>query len=285
MHTTGIKRWKCSLVCTPCILGWAFQLWPWYVTAYHFLLSRRLYRTPTFSCALPLACLVDLPVSLFFICLLFFFSFLSFLFFYFRFFLSFIFFSFLFFSFLSFFSFLFFYFFTPVFRPVRGGLSHVFLPHGKCAVAASLFAVARLHGHLLVRRALWHGEHVNICLPNSWFFFSGVWWLARTAENWNRVVLENYKVKTTPWQASLLLMPLLQRITSKKCCHNTCSKLTTSHSPTPRHQVLLGIVSKTTMQGCGYNAQAPTFTTSNKDTNPADYYDDIYLGCVLLLLK
>ena len=110
MHTTGIKRWKCSLVCTPCILGWAFQLWPWYVTAYHFLLSRRLYRTPTFSCALPLACLVDLPVSLFFICLLFFFSFLSFLFFYFRFFLSFIFFSFLFFSFRFFLSFLFFSF-------------------------------------------------------------------------------------------------------------------------------------------------------------------------------
>jgi len=109
MHTTGIKRWKCSLVCTPCILGWAFQLWPWYVTAYHFLLSRRLYRTPTFSCALPLACLVDLPVSLFFICLLFFFSFLSFLFFYFRFFLSFIFFSFLFVSFFLFFSFLFFF--------------------------------------------------------------------------------------------------------------------------------------------------------------------------------
>ena len=212
-------------------------------------------------------------------------SFFSFLLFSFLSFFYFLFFSFLFFSFLSFFSFLFFYFFTPVFRPVRGGLSHVFLPHGKCAVAASLFAVARLHGHLLVRRALWHGEHVNICLPNSLFFFSGVWWLARTAENWNRVVLENYKVKTTPWQASLLLMPLLQRITSKKCCHNTCSKLTTSHSPTPRHQVLLGIVSKTTMQGCGYNAQAPTFTTSNKDTNPADYYDDIYLGCVLLLLK
>jgi len=45
-------------------------------------------------------------------------------------------------------------------------------------------------------------------------------------------------------------------------------------------QVLLGIVSKTTMQGCGYNAQAPTFTTSNKDTDPAKYYDDIYLGCV-----
>lgn len=47
-------------------------------------------------------------------------------------------------------------------------------------------------------------------------------------------------------------------------------------------QVLLGIVSKTTMQGCGYNAQAPTFTTSNKDTDPAEYYDDIYLGCVCL---
>jgi hypothetical protein len=42
--------------------------------------------------------------------------------------------------------------------------------------------------------------------------------------------------------------------------------------------VLLGVVSKTTMQGCGYNNQAPDFTSAKRDTDPAEYYGDIYLG-------
>ena len=41
-------------------------------------------------------------------------------------------------------------------------------------------------------------------------------------------------------------------------------------------QVVLGLVNKTVDQGCGYNDR---WTYSHGDRNPAEHYDNIYLGC------
>jgi cytochrome b-561 len=43
--------------------------------------------------------------------------------------------------------------------------------------------------------------------------------------------------------------------------------------------VVLGIVNKTTSQGCGYDGKGFVTGAGIEDTNPAKYYKDIYLGC------
>ena len=41
-------------------------------------------------------------------------------------------------------------------------------------------------------------------------------------------------------------------------------------------QVVLGLVNKTVDQGCGYNKH---WSYNEPDTNPAEHFDSIYLGC------